>query len=62
MGKFSNRVYGNPFPRDGEIPPKMQVKIEKIVNLFKVLNPDGDGEQIKELMCILYRRKLIDLR
>lgn len=62
MGKFNNHVYGNHFPRDGEIPPKMQVKIEKIVNLFKVLNPDGDGEQIKELMCILYRRQLIDLR
>lgn len=62
MGRFNNEIYGNPFPRDGEIPPEIQEKIEKIINLFKVLNPDGDGEQIKELMCILYRRKLIDLR
>lgn len=62
MCKFSNQIYGNPFPRDGEIPPKIQEKIEKIINLFKLLNPDGDCEQIKELMCILYRRKLIDLR
>lgn len=62
MGKFSNQVYGNPFPRDGEIPPKIQEKIEHIITLFKTLNPDGDGEQIKELMCILYRRKKIELR
>lgn len=62
MGKCTNHIYGNSFPRDGEIPPKIQAKIEKIVDLFKVLNPDGDGEQIKELMCILYRRRLIELR
>ena len=62
MGKFKNVVYGNPFPRDGEIPKKEQSKIESIIEIFLLLNPDGDADQIRELMCILYRRNKIDLR
>ena len=62
MCKFKNAVYGSTFPRDGEIPKKVQSKIESIIEIFLLLNPDGNADQIRELMCILYRRNKIDLR
>lgn len=50
------------FPNDGIIPPYIVIRIERCVDIFKILNPELDESVIRELFCILYRRGMIEMR